>query len=88
MKKAGRISGKISEKTVCGFHYSVVRGGWAGRKIGNNNFSEALKGLEKWVGRKFESYMMGKTGVWHLRKNLVLFGLPDTQKTQDRKSVV
>ena len=32
---------------------------------------------------KFESYMMGKTGVWHLRKNLVLFGPPDMQKTQE-----
>jgi hypothetical protein len=34
MKKAGRISGKNSEKTVCSFHYSVVHGGWAGRKTG------------------------------------------------------
>ena len=37
------------------------------------NFPEALEGLEKRVSRKFESYMMGKTGVWHLRKNPVLF---------------
>ena len=82
-EKADRISGNISEKTVCGFHYSVVRGGWAGRKTGKNIFSGGLKRLEKRVSRKFESYMMGKTGVWHLRKNLVLFGPPNIQKSPE-----
>ncbi|MBQ6432002.1 MAG: hypothetical protein IJJ99_09045 [Oscillospiraceae bacterium] len=58
---------------------------WGEKKIRKpgKNFSEAREGLEKWVSRKFESYMMGKTGVWHLRKNLVLFGPPDMQKTQE-----
>ena len=83
MKKAGRISGKISGKTVCCFHYFIVCGGEAGRKSEKDIFFGALKGLEKRVSRKFESYMMGKTGVWHLRKNLVLFGPPDMQKTQE-----
>ena len=83
MKKAGRISGKISGKTVCCFHYFVVCGGEAGRKSGKDIFFGALKGLEKRVSRKFESYMMGKMGVWHLWKNLVLFGPPDMQKTQE-----
>ena len=82
-EKTDRISGNISEKTACCFHYSVVRGGEAGRKSGKNIFFGGLKRLEKWVSRKFESYMMGKTGVWHLRKNLVLFGPPDMQKTQE-----
>ena len=47
------------------------------------NISQSRKNLEKRVSLKFESYMMGKTGVWHLRKNLVLFGPPDMQKTQE-----
>ena len=83
MKKAGRISGKISGKTVCCFHYFIVCGGEAGRKSEKDIFFGALKGLEKRVSRKFEPYMMGKMGVWHLRKNLVLFGPPDMQKTQE-----
>ena len=83
MKKADRISRKNFRKNRLLFHLFVVCGGGAGRKTGKNIFSEAREGLEKRVSRKFESYMMGKKGGWHLRKNLVLFGPPDMQKTQE-----
>ena len=83
MKKADRISRKNFRKNRLLFHFFVVCGGGAGRKTGKNIFSEAREGLEKRVSRKFESYMMGKKGGWHLRKNLVLFGPPDMQKTQE-----
>jgi hypothetical protein len=52
--------------TVCCFHFSIVNQG--------KNISEAPKELENQPCRKFESCMIGKTGVWYLRKNLVLFG--------------
>ena len=45
--------------------------------------SEAPKELKNQPCRKFESCMIGKTGVWYLRKNLVLFWPPDMQKTQE-----
>ena len=61
--------------TVCCFHFSIVNQG--------KNISEAPKELENQPCRKFESCMIGKTGVWYLRKNLVLFGPPDMQKTQE-----
>jgi hypothetical protein len=58
--------------TVCCFHFSIVNQG--------KNISEAPKELENQPCRKFESCMIGKTGGWYLRKNLVLFGPPDMQK--------
>ena len=61
--------------TVCCFHFSIVNQG--------KNISEAPKELENQPCRKFESCMIGKTGVWYLRKNLVLFWPPDMQKTQE-----
>ena len=61
--------------TVCCFHFSIVNQG--------KNISEAPKELENQPCRKFESCMIGKTGGWYLRKNLVLFGPPDMQKTQE-----
>jgi len=61
--------------TVCCFHFSIVNQG--------KNISEAPKELENQPCRKFESCMIGKTGDWYLRKNLVLFGPPDMQKTQE-----
>jgi hypothetical protein len=61
--------------TVCCFHFSIVNQG--------KNISEAPKELEHQPCRKFESCMIGKTGGWYLRKNLVLFVPPDMQKTQE-----
>ena len=61
--------------TVCCFHFSIVNQG--------KNISEAPKELENQPCRKFESCMIGKTGVWYLRTNLVLFWPPDMQKTQE-----
>ena len=58
--------------TVCCFHFSIVNQG--------KNISEAPKELENQPCRKFESCMIGKTGGWYLRKNLVLFWPPDMQK--------
>ena len=58
--------------TVCCFHFSIVNQG--------KNISEAPKELENQPCRKFESCMIGKTGVWYLRKNLVLFGPRKTKK--------
>ena len=61
--------------TVCCFHFSIVNQG--------KNISEAPKELENQPCRKFESCMIGETVGWYLRKNLVLFGPPDMQKTQE-----
>ena len=61
--------------TVCCFHFSIVN---QGKKI-----AEAPKELENQPCRKFESCMIGETVGWYLRKNLVLFGPPDMQKTQE-----
>ena len=61
--------------TVCCFHFSIVNQG--------KNISEAPKELEHQPCRKFESCMIGKTGGWYLRKNLVLFWPPDMQKTPE-----
>jgi hypothetical protein len=74
MKKADRISRIISLKTVCCFQYFIFSGGEVPPKSANNIFDKRLELLPNRVLRKFESYMIGKTGVWYLRKNLVLFG--------------
>ena len=73
----------ISLKTVCCSQYFIVSGGEVPPKSAKNIFDQRLELLQNRVLRKFESYMIGKTGVWHLRKNLVLFGPPDMQKTQE-----
>ncbi len=44
--------------TVCCFHFSIVNQG--------KNISEAPKELENQPYRKFESYIGGKNGGWHL----------------------
>ena len=53
--------------------YFVVSGGGVPPKSAKNIFDQRLELLPNRVLRKFESYMIGKTGVWYLRKNLVLF---------------
>ena len=47
------------------------------------NISRIIKGTENRDSRRFESYKIGKMGVWHLRKNPLLFCPPDMQKTQE-----
>ena len=83
MKKADRISRIISLKTVCCFQYFVVSVGGVPPKSVKKFFDPRLELFSNRCLRKFESYMIGKTGVWYLRKNLVLFGPPDMQKTQE-----
>ena len=83
MKKADRISRIISLKTVCCFQYFVVSVGGVPPKSVIKIFDPRLELFSNRCLRKFESYMIGKTGVWYLRKNLVLFGPPDMQKTQE-----
>ena len=63
--------------------YYVVSGGGVHRNLRKIFFDQRLELLPNRVLRKFESCMMGKTGVWFLRKNLVLFWPPDMQKTQE-----
>ena len=57
--------------TVCCFHFSIVNQG--------KNISEAPKELENQPCRKFESCMIGKTGVGIYGKTLYFFD-PQTCK--------
>ena len=50
------------------FFCFVVHGGEVDPKTGKKVFQEPSKDSKKRVSRKVESNMMGKTGVWHLRK--------------------
>ena len=73
MKKADMLSEKLSVSLSAGFIIFLFPGEEENRKSRENIFFIRLKLLENRAGRKFESYMIGKMGVWHLRKNPVLF---------------
>ena len=70
MKKADRISRMISLKTVCCFQCFVVSRGDVPPKSAKNIFDQRLELLPNRVLRKFESYMMGKTGFGIYGKTL------------------
>ena len=65
--------------------FNIMLSLWEGfhRNRWKKFFDPRLELLSNRCLRKFESYMIGKTGVWYLRKNLVLFCPPDMQKTQE-----
>ena len=83
MKKADRISKNNFFENCLLLSIFCCLCGRGSTEIGEKIFDPRLELFSNRCLRKFESYMIGKTGVWYLRKNLVLFWPPDMQKTQE-----
>ena len=74
-KDAGKTFFTVKGDNFCKeAEYFVVSGGGVHRNLRKIFFDQRIELLSNRCLRKFESYMMGKTGAWYLRKNPVLFG--------------